>query len=136
MEFTSCAERQQPVCVQPSHDVIFLHCHYCLKWHDRYYGFINRPPYVDFDFEKGEWNAAYFTFGSACSVVEIDCLTGDHQVLSTDIVMDIGKSLNPAIDIGQIEGAFIQVHRHSYQPLMSDGLKVPLYRYIVIPTGH
>ena len=91
---------------------------------------------MDFDFEKGEWNAAYFTFGSACSVVEIDCLTGDHQVLSTDIVMDIGKSLNPAIDIGQIEGAFIQVRRHSYQPLISDGLKVPLYRYIVIPTGH
>ena len=51
----------------------------------------------------------YSSFGSACSVVEIDCLIGDHQVLSTDIVMDVGKSLNPAIDIGQIEGGFMQV---------------------------
>ena len=50
----------------------------------------------------------YFTNGAACSIVEIDCLTGDHRVLKTDIVMDVGKSLNPAIDIGQIEGAFIQ----------------------------
>ncbi|KAM8705161.1 hypothetical protein ACLKA7_009592 [Drosophila subpalustris] len=50
----------------------------------------------------------YFTNGVGISVVEIDCLTGDHQVLSTDIVMDIGSSINPAIDIGQIEGAFMQ----------------------------
>ncbi|KPI92786.1 Xanthine dehydrogenase [Papilio xuthus] len=50
----------------------------------------------------------YFTYGVACSEVIIDCLTGDHQVLRTDIVMDLGESLNPAIDIGQIEGAFMQ----------------------------
>lgn len=50
----------------------------------------------------------YFTYGVACSEVIIDCLTGDHQVLQTDIVMDVGESLNPAIDIGQIEGAFMQ----------------------------
>nr|QEO19118.1 rosy [Limnogonus franciscanus] len=50
----------------------------------------------------------YYTFGAACSEVEIDCLTGDHQVITTDIVMDLGESLNPAIDIGQIEGAFVQ----------------------------
>lgn len=46
----------------------------------------------------------YFTYGAACSEVEIDCLTGDHQVIRSDIVMDLGSSLNPAIDIGQIEG--------------------------------
>ncbi len=51
---------------------------------------------------------AYYTQGVACSVVEIDCLTGDHQVLKTDIVMDVGQSINPTIDIGQIEGAFMQ----------------------------
>lgn len=50
----------------------------------------------------------YFSYGVGCSEVEIDCLTGDHQVLRTEIVMDVGDSLNPAIDIGQIEGAFIQ----------------------------
>uniref|UniRef100_A0A0A9WB52 xanthine dehydrogenase n=1 Tax=Lygus hesperus TaxID=30085 RepID=A0A0A9WB52_LYGHE len=50
----------------------------------------------------------YHTYGAACSEVEIDCLTGDHQVLSTNIVMDLGESLNPAIDIGQIEGGFMQ----------------------------
>ena len=50
----------------------------------------------------------YHTYGSAVSEVEIDCLTGDHQVIRTDIVMDVGSSINPAIDIGQIEGAFTQ----------------------------
>ena len=50
----------------------------------------------------------YFTHGSSVSEVEIDCLTGDHQVIRTDIVMDIGSSINPAIDIGQIEGGFMQ----------------------------
>lgn len=39
----------------------------------------------------------YYTFGSAVSEVEIDCLSGDHQVIRTDIVMDLGSSLNPAI---------------------------------------
>ncbi len=50
----------------------------------------------------------YYTYGVACTEVEIDTLTGDHIVLRSDVVMDVGRSLNPAIDIGQIEGAFIQ----------------------------
>ncbi|XP_056392524.1 aldehyde oxidase-like isoform X2 [Hyla sarda] len=63
----------------------------------------------EMDWEKGEGNPAhYFVFGAACSEVEIDCLTGDHKNLRTDIVMDIGTSINPAVDIGQIEGAFVQ----------------------------
>ncbi|KAL9892420.1 xanthine dehydrogenase rosy [Glossina fuscipes fuscipes] len=51
---------------------------------------------------------SYYTNGVGIAMVEIDCLSGDHQVISTDIVMDIGSSMNPAIDIGQIEGAFMQ----------------------------
>lgn len=50
----------------------------------------------------------YFTQGVALSEVEIDALTGDHKVISTDVLVDVGSSINPAIDIGQIEGAFIQ----------------------------
>jgi xanthine dehydrogenase/oxidase len=50
----------------------------------------------------------YFTQGVASSEVELDILTGDHTVLRTDIKMDIGRSINPAIDYGQIEGAFVQ----------------------------
>ncbi|XP_064622319.1 xanthine dehydrogenase/oxidase-like [Lineus longissimus] len=49
----------------------------------------------------------YWCFGAASSEVEIDCLTGTHKVIETDIVMDVGKSINPAIDIGQAEGGFI-----------------------------
>lgn len=48
-----------------------------------------------------------FTYSACCTEVEIDVLTGESNVLRTDIVYDMGKSLNPAIDIGQIEGAFV-----------------------------
>ncbi|KAF9895263.1 hypothetical protein FE257_000165 [Aspergillus nanangensis] len=50
----------------------------------------------------------YFTQGVACTEIELDLLTGDHTVLHTDIKMDVGRSINPAIDYGQIEGAFVQ----------------------------
>uniref|UniRef100_A0A8C0FTK1 Xanthine dehydrogenase/oxidase n=1 Tax=Bubo bubo TaxID=30461 RepID=A0A8C0FTK1_BUBBB len=68
-----------------------------------------RIPDLGYDFEKNEGKPfCYFSYGVACSEVEIDCLTGDHKNIRTDIVMDVGTSLNPAIDIGQIEGAFVQ----------------------------
>ncbi|KAK5579855.1 hypothetical protein RB653_009543 [Dictyostelium firmibasis] len=50
----------------------------------------------------------YYNFGAACSEVEIDTLTGDHTTLRSDVILDVGDSLNPTIDIGQVEGAFIQ----------------------------
>ena len=50
----------------------------------------------------------YFAYGAACSEVVIDTLTGEHRVLAVDILHDAGRSLNPAIDMGQIEGGFIQ----------------------------
>lgn len=50
----------------------------------------------------------YYTYGAAVSEVVIDTLTGESRVLRTDILQDCGNSLNPAIDLGQIEGAFVQ----------------------------
>ena len=50
----------------------------------------------------------YFAYGAAVSEVELDCLTGEHRILRTDILYDAGRSLNPAIDMGQIEGGFVQ----------------------------
>ena len=50
----------------------------------------------------------YFAYGAAVSEVVIDTLTGECKLLRADILQDAGKSLNPAVDIGQIEGAFIQ----------------------------
>jgi xanthine dehydrogenase large subunit len=50
----------------------------------------------------------YFAYGAACSEVVIDTLTGEMKVTRVDILHDVGHSLNPAIDVGQIEGAFVQ----------------------------
>ncbi|MBV9884873.1 MAG: xanthine dehydrogenase molybdopterin binding subunit [Sphingomonadaceae bacterium] len=50
----------------------------------------------------------YFAYGAALSEVVIDTLTGEHKLLAVDILHDVGRSLNPAVDLGQIEGGFIQ----------------------------
>ena len=50
----------------------------------------------------------YFAYGAALAEVVIDTLTGEHRVLAVDILHDVGRSLNPQIDLGQIEGAFVQ----------------------------
>ncbi|MBI0537620.1 xanthine dehydrogenase molybdopterin binding subunit [Roseomonas sp. KE2513] len=50
----------------------------------------------------------YFSYGAAVAEVELDLLTGEHRMIRTDLVQDCGRSLNPAVDRGQIEGAFVQ----------------------------
>jgi xanthine dehydrogenase large subunit len=50
----------------------------------------------------------YFAYGAACTEVAIDTLTGESRVLKVDILHDVGHSINPAIDRGQIEGGFVQ----------------------------
>jgi xanthine dehydrogenase large subunit len=50
----------------------------------------------------------YFAYGAACTEVAIDTLTGESRVLKVDILHDVGRSINPGIDIGQIEGGFVQ----------------------------
>jgi len=50
----------------------------------------------------------YFAYGAACSEVTVDTMTGEMRVDRVDILHDVGRSLNPAIDIGQIEGGFVQ----------------------------
>ena len=68
-----------------------------------------KTPDLTYDWETNSGRMfSYFTYGAACTEVEIDTLTGDHVCLRSDIIMDIGRSLNPSIDVGQIEGAFVQ----------------------------
>ncbi|WP_058615607.1 xanthine dehydrogenase molybdopterin binding subunit [Tepidimonas taiwanensis] len=50
----------------------------------------------------------YFAYGAACTEVAIDTTTGELRVLAVDVLHDVGRSINPAIDIGQIEGGFVQ----------------------------
>ena len=50
----------------------------------------------------------YFAYGAACAEVTIDTLTGEMRVDRVDILHDVGRSLNPALDIGQVEGGFVQ----------------------------
>jgi xanthine dehydrogenase large subunit len=68
-----------------------------------------RTPKIGYD--RKTWRGMpfyYFCYGAAVSEVVIDTLTGENRLLRVDILHDVGKSLNPAIDMGQIEGGFIQ----------------------------
>jgi xanthine dehydrogenase large subunit len=66
-------------------------------------------PKIHWDRSKGTGRPFYyFAYGAACSEVTIDTLTGEYQVDRADVIEDVGRSLNPAIDIGQVEGGFVQ----------------------------
>ena len=66
-------------------------------------------PKITWDRVKGRGRPfLYFAYGAAVSEVVIDTLTGESRILRVDILHDTGTSLNPALDIGQVEGAFVQ----------------------------
>ena len=68
-----------------------------------------RTPKIHYDRETASGRPfLYFAYGAAVSEVMIDTLTGEHTLTRVDILHDAGKSLNPAIDYGQVEGGFIQ----------------------------
>lgn len=66
-------------------------------------------PKINWDRIKGQGRPfLYFAYGAAVTEVVIDTLTGENRILRVDILHDTGNSLNPALDIGQIEGAYVQ----------------------------
>jgi xanthine dehydrogenase large subunit len=68
-----------------------------------------RTPKIWYDRNKARGRPfLYFAYGAAVSEVELDTLTGEHRIRRVDILHDVGRSLNPAIDMGQIEGGFVQ----------------------------
>ncbi|WAJ39641.1 xanthine dehydrogenase molybdopterin binding subunit [Pseudomonas sp. GOM7] len=68
-----------------------------------------RTPKIFYDRDKAAGRPFYYyAYGVACVEVLIDTLTGEYRMLRADILHDVGDSLNPAIDIGQVEGAFVQ----------------------------
>ncbi|MGD0712240.1 MAG: molybdopterin cofactor-binding domain-containing protein, partial [Bacteroidales bacterium] len=68
-----------------------------------------KTPGIYFDREKGQGIPFYyFAYGMSVSEVEIDTLTGMYKLIRTDIIHDVGDSINEGIDIGQIEGGFVQ----------------------------
>ena len=68
-----------------------------------------KTPKIHWDRDKGQGRPFfYFAYGASVSEVSIDILTGEYKLERTDILHDVGKSLNPVLDRGQVEGAFVQ----------------------------
>lgn len=74
-------------------------------WSDGFYA----TPKIHWDRDTGQGRPFYyFAYGAACSEVSIDTLTGEYVIERTDVLHDAGRSINPAIDRGQVEGGFVQ----------------------------
>jgi xanthine dehydrogenase large subunit len=68
-----------------------------------------KTPKIDWDRPKAKGRPFYyFAYGAAITEVIVDTLTGEYNFLRADLLHDVGRSLNPAIDIGQIEGGYVQ----------------------------
>ncbi len=68
-----------------------------------------RTPKIHYDREQARGRPfLYFAYGAAVAEVELDTLSGENRLRRVDILHDVGRSLNPAIDLGQIEGGFVQ----------------------------
>ena len=68
-----------------------------------------KTPKIHWDRAGGRGHAFYyFAYGAACAEVSVDTLTGEYVIERADVLHDVGRSLNPAIDLGQVEGGFIQ----------------------------
>ena len=97
---------QSPHATRAFDDVVRLaYANRIQLWSDGFY----RTPKIHYDKTTLTGRPFYyFAYGAACTEVAIDTLTGENRVLRVDILHDVGRSINPAIDIGQIEGGFVQ----------------------------
>ncbi|GAA0287037.1 xanthine dehydrogenase molybdopterin binding subunit [Rhodovulum strictum] len=85
-----------------------VHDAYMARIHLSAAGFY-RTPDIHWDRAAGKGRPFYyFAYGASCSEVSIDTLTGEYRVERVDILHDAGRSLNPALDLGQVEGGFVQ----------------------------
>jgi xanthine dehydrogenase large subunit len=91
---------------RPWHEVVGMaYANRIQLWSDGFYA----TPKIHYDKKTLSGRPFYyFAYGAACTEVIIDTRTGESRILKVDILHDAGRSINPAIDIGQIEGAFVQ----------------------------